>query len=503
VGWRDNGSENGVATVDTRANGRFVPEPVHVVALSGLHTLEEQVRYACEQNRPHPDTEAVLAWLQRYGIHPLPAEVVAAMVREWSRENLPLDESSAPTPRASAAVVDRSRAAGDDASRPAGDGDADGSRGSSTSGKPGKPDGAFGFYLTAVLALVVSVDTSWRFFEHKLGITNLWERAVMFAVLEVALIACGYGMRANVIRHGRPGAPRLFAWLLCGMAGYMAWQLSGLATGIARVALGPVLGLVMLHLALGIEVRARRGTSTTTWARLGRELRERMLSWFGLGDDERDAIARTRDRAARRVVRLSLGTLVPFRSARVARNVRKSNVSHDDEARARMLTELATVRHAAELADLDQPSPWTAVPASTPATDAVNTVADTVVDAPVNTVVNGSVNGAVDGGETATRTRPAASRARSSERPTGRPTGRSAERSSGRRAGGRKPAVRRPLNDYVTAASEHLTEDTVVTPAWVRTVVPGCPRSTSKNVADAINADRAPAREQGQPEEDA
>ena len=63
------------------------------------------------------------------------------------------------------------------------------------------------------------------------------------------MIACGYGMRANVRAHGRPGAPRLVAWVLCAMAGYMAWQLSGVAEGVARVVLGPVLGLVMLHLA--------------------------------------------------------------------------------------------------------------------------------------------------------------------------------------------------------------------------------------------------------------
>jgi hypothetical protein len=29
-----------------------------------------------------------------------------------------------------------------------------------------------------------------------------------------------------------------------------------------------------------------------------------------------------------------------------------------------------------------------------------------------------------------------------------------------------------------------------ITPAWVRGVLPDCPRSTSKNVADALNAGR-------------
>lgn len=222
----------------------------------------------------------------------------------------------------------------------------------------GSPPGAKGFYLVAGMSMLVSIDTSWRFFGHVLHITNLWERVVMFAVLEAALIACGYGMRAGVQRSGHPGAPRLFAWLLCGLSGYMAWQLSGVAEGLARVALGPALGLVMLHLALGIEIRAGEHARMTMWARIGRELRERFLSRLGLADDERDALARTRDRAARRVARLSLAKHALFRSARVARSVARSDVAHDDTARTRMLAELAALRYAGELATLPQLSPW-------------------------------------------------------------------------------------------------------------------------------------------------
>jgi hypothetical protein len=222
----------------------------------------------------------------------------------------------------------------------------------------GSPAGARGFYLVAALSLLVSLDTSWRFFGQVLHITDLRERIVMFVVLEAALIACGYGMRANVRRSGHPGAPRLFAWLLCGLSGYMALVLSGAAEGLARVTLGPALGLVMLHLALGIEIRAGVHTRMTTWTRIGRELRERLLSRLGLADDERDAAARTRDRAARRTARLALARFVPFRSIRVARNVARSGVAHDDTARNRMLAELAAIRHAGELATLPQVSPW-------------------------------------------------------------------------------------------------------------------------------------------------
>lgn len=228
------------------------------------------------------------------------------------------------------------------------------------------PRGVPGFYLVAVMSMAVSVDTSWRFFTTDLHITDVRERVVMFAVLEVAFIACGYGMRANVRAHGRPGAPRLVAWALCGMAAYMAWQLSGVAEGLARVALGPVLGLVMLHLALGIEIRAGHARSTA-WARVGHEVRERLLSRMGLADDTRDALARTRERAVQRAARLALADpKVLWREARLHRALRTARVADDPAARARLLAEIATARHAGGLAELPMESPWLepAVPAS-------------------------------------------------------------------------------------------------------------------------------------------
>lgn len=221
----------------------------------------------------------------------------------------------------------------------------------------GTPAGAGGFYIVAAMSLLVSMNTSWRFFENNLHIADLAERSVMFGVLEAGLIACGLGMRANVRRSGQPGAPRLFAWMLCGMSSYMACLLSGPSVGLARVALGPALGLVMLHLALGIEIKARHAR-TTTLARVGRELRERLLSRLGLADDERDALARTRQRAAGRVARLSLGTTVWFRTARVLRALKASNAAHDPGAQDWLLAELATTQHAKDLPTLTLPSPW-------------------------------------------------------------------------------------------------------------------------------------------------
>jgi hypothetical protein len=220
------------------------------------------------------------------------------------------------------------------------------------------------YYLASTGGLAVSLNTSWRFFGQRLGITGA-EQVIMFSVVELALVACALGMRVNVRRvdsvTGRPGAagaPRIVAWVLCGLSAYAALLLSGPIEGIARVALGPTLSLVMLHLALGIEIRNHTTTRTGTWARVGRELRERVLSRLGLADDDRDASTRTRERAARRVARLALGEQTSLRTARLSRALRASNVAHDERIQQRMLAELAVLRHAGELATLPLPSPW-------------------------------------------------------------------------------------------------------------------------------------------------
>ncbi|HUQ55015.1 hypothetical protein [Lentzea sp.] len=224
--------------------------------------------------------------------------------------------------------------------------------------KTPKPHGAAGFYAVALLSIGVSVDTSWRFFEQRLGITDTWERVALFSVMEAALVACGWAMRGGVRQNGRPGPARLVAWALTAFAAFAALSLSGPVAGTARVLLGPVLGLVMLHLALGIEIRAAR-QRTTTWARVGRELRERLLSLLGLGDDHRDALARTRDRAALRAAKLALASRwTPWRKARLRKALHASHVAHDPAQRDRMLRELGVLQHADKLAATTQPAPW-------------------------------------------------------------------------------------------------------------------------------------------------
>jgi hypothetical protein len=221
------------------------------------------------------------------------------------------------------------------------------------------PRGAGAFYVAAVLSMTVSVNTSWRFFGTVLGISNIPERAVMFAVLEVGLLACGYAMADSVRRSGAPGPARMVAWLLCAVSAFMAWQLSGPLPGTARVILGPLFGLIFLHLALGIEVRANHTTHTGTLARIARELRERVLSRVGLADDDRDAAARTRDRNALTVARLAARRhLGPIGRRRQAKAFARSGMSGDVTKRTAMLSELSGLRSLDTLSRLELPSIW-------------------------------------------------------------------------------------------------------------------------------------------------
>lgn len=219
---------------------------------------------------------------------------------------------------------------------------------------------ALACYLVAVVSLLVSLNTSWRFFEHVLHIpTANGERWVMFAVAELALVVCGAGMAVNVQRTGHPGAFRAPVWAMCAAMAYMAWAMSTTDEAVGRILLGPVLGTVMLHLGLGLELRARHHR-TSTIARIGRELRERCLSRLGLGDDDRDAAQRSRDRKAYQAAALSRPRRWPWsRAARLERALLAAGVADDAVMRERMLARLAVLNHAGELATHTQPSPWT------------------------------------------------------------------------------------------------------------------------------------------------
>lgn len=220
-----------------------------------------------------------------------------------------------------------------------------------------KPTGSAPWYAGFVVALGVSVDTSWRYFGEQLHVTDIRERVLLFSVVEVMLLAAAWSMRAGVRRDGKPGSARVVAWALCGLQAYMALELSGLTAGLARVALGSVLALVALHQALGIEIKAKHGVSAGTWARVGREMRERALSRLGLADDARDALQRTRERAAVRAATIATTAKPSIRQLR--KHVLRSGAATDPAMRALLLDTRAALGNVAGLVDMDTASPWT------------------------------------------------------------------------------------------------------------------------------------------------
>jgi hypothetical protein len=226
--------------------------------------------------------------------------------------------------------------------------------------------GSAGFYTAAFMSLGLSADTSWRFFEHEIGIENVVERIGMFSLLEVLLISCGLALRAQARSKdaaGHDGPYQAVAWTLTGASAFMAVMVTDdFLVGLARVVLGPVLGLVALHLALGLDLRHNNPNkvSTGTAARIANELLQRALSRLGLANDDRDAARRRADRHARRLAWMVVDG-VPTKDKdrkKFDRALRLSNVAHDGEARSRLLAELAVIKHVDKLADLAQSSPW-------------------------------------------------------------------------------------------------------------------------------------------------
>ncbi|MDV7193366.1 hypothetical protein [Mycolicibacterium fortuitum] len=302
------------------------------------------IRYAVEVLDGAPPAE-VSAWLKRYGYSPSPRKVLAEVkaYRDSHRTN---GITAASTQTAFAPVFLR-------------DGRQSDNQATTVERDQRAPVVALACYAVAAVSVVVSLNTSWRFFDQVLHIPTAYgERWVMFGVAELALVVCGAGMAVNVKRTGRPGAFRGIVWVMCVAMGYMAWAMSTVDEAIGRIMLGPVLGVIMLHLGLGLELRARH-QHTGTAARLARELRERCLSRLGLGDDRRDAAQRIRDRHARRAAALTRPPRSPWsRAARLERALLAAGVSNDEQMRGRLLAHLAVLRHAGELASVPSESPW-------------------------------------------------------------------------------------------------------------------------------------------------
>lgn len=227
--------------------------------------------------------------------------------------------------------------------------------------------------LAAMACTAYSADTSWRFAEHRLGMTSDVERAAMFAAAELALFSCALMARQNLRSpQGTPGTPGVLVWVITGVQVIPAYSESGIVGGTVRAVVGPILAALLWHLAMGIELRHGRpgAASQSLPALIARELRERLLSRLGLAVRDRSAEQITRDRATVRAVALAakLADMKPGARgrARTARRlsvaVGKAQAGASEEQRAKLLDLLAARRHAAALATIDLASPWEDAP---------------------------------------------------------------------------------------------------------------------------------------------
>lgn len=227
----------------------------------------------------------------------------------------------------------------------------------------------------AVLCTALTTNTSWRFFGTNLHVTNIPERTLMFAVLEMGLFACTMAARENLNNpeKGAPGLPGVAVWLLAGFAAIPAYSVGGdVIAGTVRTVLGPLMAVFLVHLALGMELRHRTpgAESKSAMATIGRALQQRLFARLGLGAADLTAQQISQNRAVAKAAVLSdrLSAMSDRRregwygqriTGRLRRQLRRAGVA-DDPARAEMLlAHLAVTRHALALSTLELPSPWT------------------------------------------------------------------------------------------------------------------------------------------------
>ncbi|MGQ4453188.1 hypothetical protein [[Kitasatospora] papulosa] len=226
--------------------------------------------------------------------------------------------------------------------------------------------------LAALGCTAYSAETSWFFAADYLGMTDTVQRAAFFSTAELALFANALLARQNLRNQGAPGVPGTLVWVLTGVQIIPAYAESGPVGGTVRAIVGPVMAAMLWHLAMGIELRLHKpdASSQGLLATLGREVRERLLSRLGVATRNRDAAQITKERATKRAGALASRLAKMPEKDRANRHGRRierrletalsrSGVGTDPDQRRALLDQLAARRHAAALASVALPSPWT------------------------------------------------------------------------------------------------------------------------------------------------
>lgn len=236
-------------------------------------------------------------------------------------------------------------------------------------------------FVGAALCTAYSADMAWQFAGERLGMTDVFERSVMFAVAEYAMLALANLARHNLRASGRPGPAGSLVWLVTLVQTIPAFVLSDtILTASVRAFFGPVLAALLWHLAMGLELKHATGEgSKGLLASLGRELSQRLLSRLGVAERDRDAAQITRDRATVKAAKLAadLADVKPGSrrygkvSRKLADAVSRAEVAVRPEQKERLLAMLTARRNAGQLATVTLDNPWVTVAGQ----------ADTIVDA--------------------------------------------------------------------------------------------------------------------------
>jgi hypothetical protein len=257
-----------------------------------------------------------------------------------------------------------------------------------------------GLAIPALMALGMSADTSYRFLGTTLQITQQWERAFLTGTAEAAIVALTVYAWAT-----RTKGPAYLAYAAVAIQAVPAFGVSGGIGGPVRVALGPVVLAVMLHLLLGLEVRMSGARPDSLLRTAVREARERLTARLGIGRRGADSAAIARSRAADHAVALAdlVAAAKPGtrryrrRAARLAAAIDATRHGLDtaDAAAAETVVVGRIVRRKSvgDLAAIEQRHQWTTVPevasdglvpAAVPDVPAAYPQALTAVPGPVN-----------------------------------------------------------------------------------------------------------------------
>lgn len=130
------------------------------------------------------------------------------------------------------------------------------------SDKPPRSVATAGYYLVALVGIGMSADTSWLLSGTVLHLSGPI-RYGLFSFVELLYLAGALGMRESVRAGRRPGVHRGIVWALSAYSAFAAVLVAGPIGGVVRLS-AVVLGLVALHVALGIELRKARGGQRRT-----------------------------------------------------------------------------------------------------------------------------------------------------------------------------------------------------------------------------------------------